>query len=57
MTVSLHTERVAGEQIERGPQDTLDTIKRNVEGGADPVAPNPTQERATGGVSPKPLAC
>lgn len=39
VTVRLHTEHVDGEAITAGLQETLATIKRNVEQGADPAAP------------------
>lgn len=39
VTVRLHTEHVDGTEIDRGLQETLATIKRNVEEGADPAAP------------------
>ncbi|MBW0088575.1 SRPBCC family protein [Pseudonocardia sp. KRD-184] len=39
VTVRLHTEHVEDERIERGLEETLDAIKRNVEQDADPAAP------------------
>lgn len=39
VTVRLHTEHVDGPAIDRGLDETLATIKRNVEQGADPAAP------------------
>ncbi len=42
VTVTLHTEHVEGEQIERGLDETLAHIKRNVEDGADAAAPTPS---------------
>ena len=41
VTVTLHTEHVDGERIEQGLDETLDHIRRNVEGGADAAAPTP----------------
>ncbi len=42
VTVRLHTEHVEGDQIRQGLEKTLAQIKRNVEGGADAAAPDPT---------------
>jgi uncharacterized membrane protein len=41
VTVRLHTEHADGEGIVEGLAETLDHIKRNVEAGADPDAPEP----------------
>ena len=42
VTVRLHTEHGGGQQITDGLAETLAQIKRNVEAGADPDAPEPT---------------
>ena len=41
VTVRLHTEHADGQGIVEGLAETLDHIKRNVEAGADPDAPEP----------------
>ncbi len=47
VTVRLHTEHVDGNPdaeaaVERRLAETLETIRRNVEAGADPAAPSPS---------------
>lgn len=42
VTVRLHTERGEGHGIDDGLRETLAQIKRNVEGGADQAAPDPS---------------
>lgn len=39
VTVKLHTQHGDAETVERGLEETLATIKRNVEQDADPAAP------------------
>jgi len=39
VTVTLHTDHVDGANIDRGLEETLAHIKKNVEAGADPAAP------------------
>ncbi len=41
VTVTLHTEHADGDNIERGLDETLAQIKKNVEDGADAAAPTP----------------